>query len=192
MKLVFTGLALSAFVPLIACATTAPAQAENNQIYKNYVPRVQWSKAPLQVQTIDENPNVKDLRYSTAPQGVIVHVGSAPANGDIQPEMIRPTAKPPIISEWNSGVNNLPPVPSLAANIPVGASKHLAQIQRHQTLAQKPASASKTILQPIPEALLKSKPVPIASAYPSFSTEAAGTNSGMRTYNQGTGHLVNR
>src|ERR1700733_7423687 len=94
MKLWFLG---SIAFALSTSFAARPVLAENVQITKNYLPKVEFYKAPLQVQILNEDPRVRDLRQLESEGKYVVHIGELPP---VPPEQIRPSAKAPVIREW--------------------------------------------------------------------------------------------
>ena len=125
---------------LILAAISSPALAQQTQNNHKY---------PLDIELLDSTPVVNNLRQRATIEHMIIHVGHSDAGLDPQPEMIIPTAKSPTIQEWPS--------------------------QSTKTYASRPMISHRTQNKTQPtghqnsECAIKSKPVPIASAYP-FST----------------------
>src|ERR1700678_2521360 len=121
-----------AFV-LSASFTALPAHAENLQIAKNYLPKVEWYKAPLQIQITQEQPLVRDLRQQESDEKYILHIGELPP---IAPEQIRPTAKPPVMREWG-----LPRASFQSQIKDKGAMADLPPLAAHRVRTEHPLSS---------------------------------------------------
>jgi hypothetical protein len=129
---------------LLLAAVSSPALAQKDHQY------------PLDIELLHSAPVVNNLRQRATVEHMIVnvgHVGHADAGLDPQPEMIIPTAKSPTIQEWPSQFTKI--------------------YASHPIISHQAATKPQPAWHQSSEAAVKSKPVPIASAYP-FNT---GSNS---------------
>jgi hypothetical protein len=116
-------------------------------------------KYPLDIELLDSTPVINNLRQRATVEHIIVHVGKNDPNLDPQPEMICPTAKSPTIQEW----------PSQSTKI--YATRPIAVVTQHA-----PVKAQSTLHQSLTP--IKSKPVPIASAYPFYTGSSSYVTGG--------------
>jgi len=141
---------------LIIAVVSSPALAQAQNNHQN----------PLDIELLDSTPVVNNLRQRATVEHMIVnigHVGHSDASLDPQPEMIIPTAKSPTIQEW----------PSQSKKIYASHSI----ISHHAPTKAQPAWHQNS------EAAFKSKPVPIASAYP-FNTGSSSYTIGSKFSSQ--------
>jgi hypothetical protein len=164
---------------LSASFTVLPGHAENLRMTKNYLPKVEFYKAPLQIQILDRQPQVTDLRQQESEGKYVVHIGELPP---VPPEQIRPSAKSPVIREWGlpkagfeSHVNDKPAAVSKSDLPPVGV--HRLHYEGLRSLSSRPDS---------PSVLSRTaKPVPIASAYEPYSQDISIANSAAKSSARG-------
>jgi hypothetical protein len=134
-----SGLSKLIFSCLIFAGISSPALAQSGH----------KEQAPLEIELLDSAPVVNNLRQRATVEHMIIHVGHSDASLDPQPEMICPTAKSPTIQEWPSQSSKIYP------SRPI--------ISHHALAKAQPAWQRNS------EAAIKSKPVPIASAYPFYT-----------------------
>jgi hypothetical protein len=165
---------------LSASFTALPGHAENLRMTKNNLPKVEFYKAPLQIQILDQQPLVTDLRQQESEGKYVMHIGELPP---VPPEQIRPSAKSPVIREWglpNAGfeshVHNKPAAVSKSDLPPVGV--HRLQPEGLRSLSSR--------LPDSPSVLSRTaKPVPIASAYEPYSQDISIANSAAKSSARG-------
>ncbi|MDR3612421.1 MAG: hypothetical protein P4L53_02580 [Candidatus Obscuribacterales bacterium] len=134
---------------LVLTAVSTSAHAQNAHKYQT----------PLDIELLDSAPVVNNLRQRSTVEHMIIHVGHSEAGLDPQPEMICPTAKSPTIQEW----------PSQSTKI--YATRPVAVISQHAPVKVQSASHQSFTA-------IKSKPVPIASAYPFYTGSSSYTTGG--------------
>ena len=115
-------------------------------------------KYPLDIELLDSTPVVNNLRQRATVEHMIIHVGHSEAGLDPQPEMICPTAKSPTIQEW----------PSQSTKI----------YGSHPIISHRAPAKAQPAWQQHSEATLRSKPVPIASAYPFYTGSSSYATAG--------------
>lgn len=145
------GLSKALLSCFILSAISSPAFAKKDLQYPLDIELLGSGQAPVVV---------KNVRQQATVERMIVHVGKNDPSLDPQPEMICPTAKSPTIQEWGT---------------PSNLSYPSRPVVSHQVTTK-----SQTNLHPITDAALRTKPVPIASAYP-FNTGSSSYTVGGKS-----------
>ena len=174
MKWLFVSFALMAGTSWTASA----AFADNVQIPRNYLPKVQYYMAPLEYQITGEKPGVRDLRQEETEQKYVMHIGELPP---LAPEQIRPSAQSPVVREWGlpeagfqSHVGDASKIAGKSNLPPVGVHRVMPEVKHASASRPTEADLART-----------AKPLPIASVYQPYSQNMNCAVSSSRTSARG-------